>query len=335
MVYTIYVVATTACNMHCKHCYRSDNPVTISHDDLLNSVFKFIKDFANEHCNDTVLVQLHGGEIIQYDNEILIQFVKQLKTVDNIIVGITTNLVYKLTEQRLQLFDLIDDHLIQTSWDVDIRFDNDSQLQLWEHNVQKLLQLGYKVQPTICVTNQLIDSYTPKQLFDYLKSFGVSQLNFERITYNGRAKQHNIRPTNKRLNEWLLQAYIEYRNDRSIVEIPLFNQIDDSINRDFGGCRARKCTSTVLTINPDLSIASCPNTFKRSFNTVNNDFDQRKKIAIVNEELVRPNYCMKCQYYQYCNGDCFQLQQSSITCNDNTQCHGLYDIYDYIIRAKL
>lgn len=186
MIYTIYVVATTACNMHCKHCYRSDNPVAISHNDLLNSVFKFIKDFANEHCDDTVLVQLHGGEIIQYDNETLIQFVKQLKTVDDIVVGITTNLVYKLTEQRLQLLDLIDDHVIQTSWDVDIRFDNDSQLQLWEHNVQNMLHPLYKPRDYIyCAYNVVIDNTVSWQCCDrnktiskFLSNYGCLQCKY-------------------------------------------------------------------------------------------------------------------------------------------------------------
>lgn len=337
--YTIYVILTNRCNLNCDHCYRTDKTNKfIDCNKLTGSVASWIIQFANSHKQHNVTVHLHGGEPLLYDIKTAIEFINRIKAAtSNVRVAITTNLTCKLDETIMQLFDLIDDRIIQTSWDYHIRFKNDKQLQLWKSNIKRLNQLGWIVQPTICITSKLIENCTASELYDQMLALGCKRVNFERLTVNTNVLNNNLRPTNKQLDQFLVdcyKTYVQYHADGRLQEIPLFHSIEQSISRKFVGCRARKCASTVITINPDLSIASCPNIFAATTGSFNCDQTHGKLLAIIQQESIRPNECLECEYYQYCNGDCFQLQQSTALVHDDSSCHGLKRLYQYITTAQ-
>lgn len=322
--YTIYIKLTNNCNLQCKHCYNSimKNNYTMSNDTLKN-VNKYIIDFKNKHEKDIINIIFHGGEPLLYDIDSIIDFIKTLNNINNIKFGITTNLMYKLTDKHFELFNLIKpfgNPFIQTSWDYKIRF-NSNQKNIWENNIKQLIKNNIIIQPTICLTNILINNIKPIDLFKYFIDLNIKNLNFERITNTGRAVINNLRPKNKDMNLWLLDAYKLYKDLN--IKIPLFESIEYSFKKIYLGCRARKCMSTVITINPDGTIASCPNMANKTYGNLN-ETDIKKQEDLIKFEKNINEKCLLCEFYTFCNGDCCQLEF------DSTGCPGLIEIYKHL-----
>lgn len=339
MDYTIYLKPTNRCNLKCDHCF---NEMMADHSDMdeltLNKSISWISGFAISHSKDTINCQLHGGEPCLYNTDQLIGVIKRTKHI-NVHWSITTNLVYQLIDQHMILFDMMvpyaNSHvkMIQTSWDDVIRYKSQHQLKLWEDNVITLIKAGIIVQPTICITSALINNYRPKQLFDYMLNLGVTQLNFERLTNTGRAvnqfvivnnAKQKLIPKNIDVDKWLYNAYMTSKMPPySNITIPIFQGVEQSIKGEFLGCRARKCMQTVFTINPDGSIGGCPNTACYAPNSISSIKWVDNKL--VGQEKIQRTECLMCKYYQYCNGDCFQLA------HDDTGCPGMKSIYQYLL----
>lgn len=339
MNYTIYLKLTNRCNLKCDHCF---NEMMNNHNDMNDIVVKksiqWINDFVQNHCNDDVGCQLFGGEPCLTDPNILLDIIRQTNK-SNVYWSVTTNLVYPLTDRHIELFNMMQPYhdrsikLIQTSWDPVVRFKSKRQLSQWTDNVHSLINNGIEVQPTICITSALISDYTPEAVFDYMKALGVNRINFERLTYTGRAINQTISinkntipliPNNRQIDQWLFDAYKTSKQPKyQHITIPIFQGVEQSIKGEFLGCRARKCMQTVYTINPDGSIGGCPNTACYAPNNVNTIqwFDNK----LIKQEQIRNNNCLTCNYYQYCNGDCFQLK------HDHTGCPGMKSIYQYLL----
>ena len=331
MNYTIYLKLTNKCNLKCDHCFNEmmHNHDTME-DGIINRSVQWINDFAHNHAEDDINCQLFGGEPCLMAPEVLLDVVKRTNK-SNVYWSVTTNLVYPLNDKHIELFNLMRPYhdrsvkLIQTSWDPVIRFKSKRQLSQWTDNVRSLINNGIEVQPTICITSALISNYTPEAVFDYMKGLGVNHVNFERLTFTGRAVNQTILiPNNRMIDQWLFDAYqTTKRSEYSHLIIPIFEGIEQSIKGEFLGCRARKCMQTVYTINPDGSIGGCPNTACYAPNNVNTIqwFDNK----LIKQEQIKNNSCLMCNYYQYCNGDCFQLK------HDHTGCPGMKSIYQYLL----
>ena len=284
----------------------------------------FIKQFKAKYLSDAISIQLHGGEPCLYNLDDIIHLVKELQD-QQCKFSITTNLVYNITKKHIDLFKLMlpygDQPYIMTSWDYGIRF-NDQQLKLWETNVKYLLKQQITVQPIICVTKQLIKNISPKELFEYFSNLGINDINFERITSTGKAAENDVRPTNRDTDDWLYKAFLKYENNS--FHIPLFGNLKETIFGHFNGCRARKCMKTVTTINPDGTVATCPNMPTDIIGTISN-LDESKRACLCNKEkFARFQTCSICKYFKYCNGECCQLE------DDETGCPGLKNILKHI-----
>jgi len=322
--YNIYLKLTNACQLHCDHCYNAImHNSSFMDKNIFDNSINFLRKFRKDHPEDKIQMSLHGGEPLLYDIKSIQKLIDDTKDL-NLEWSVTTNLIYPLTEDHYKLFNCMEKHdnkpLILTSWDYDIRFKTSNELSLWENNVKNILAHGIDIQPIICVTNKLIENKSPKDLYNYIKSLGLHRLNFERITDTGRAIKNKLRPNNKSMREWLYKAYI----DKDNLLIPLFDSIERSINGIFLGCRARQCMQNVITINPDGTIAACPNTANKQFGDLNN-IDEEKRNQLINFEKHVNVKCLICRYYKYCNGDCCQLRF------DETGCPGLKEIYEKIL----
>lgn len=330
--YTFYLKLTNDCQLHCKHCYNEQmhNKDYMREDSFFRSVQE-IYQFQDDHSNSKVYIHLHGGEPMLWNLRYLnrIMWNKIYSRNGKVIWCVTTNLVYKLKKVHLDIFNQIRNsgmNVIQTSWDYDIRFQNDKQQELWLSNCQKLIRQGFIVQPTICLTNILIENIKPKDLFKQFVDWGFTSFNFERITNNGRAKDGVLTPSNRILNEYLLELYKIHQQQYSNVNIPLFDGIKHSLNNEYIGCRARHCSETVVTINPDGSKATCPNISDKPYQSGWSTIKLYNKQDIIKQEKKVDSNCMFCEYYQYCRGDCFQLQ------HDETGCPGPKLIYQYLLK---
>lgn len=324
MTKTIYIKLTNACNLKCKHCY---NEILHNHSNMskniLEKVIIYLKSLNTN--NEEIDIHLHGGEPFMYDISNIQYLLYKTKNL-NFKWTITTNLIYEITKEHLDIFKQMlpfdNNPFILTSWDYKIRFKDDQQ-ELWENNVRLLKENNINVQPIICLTNILIKEKEPEEIFKYFTDKDIYNFNFERITNTGRALDNNLRPYNIDLQNWLLKAYKLYEKNNKL-KIPLFEGIKQSINGIFLGCRNRSCMNDVITINPDGTIAGCPNTCDKKYGNLDK-IDTKIKENLINLEKQRSINCLTCKFFKYCNGDCFQL------IFDETGCPGMKSIYSYIL----
>lgn len=320
MEYNIYIKLTNGCNLKCQHCY---NEIMMNKqmmkETTLEDVIHWLKEFRMTHKDDNIVITLHGGEPLLYDIDKTLFLINSTKDL-NLSWGITTNLIYNITDKHIELFNMLENKLVKTSWDYKIRF-NEQQEQLWLNNIKYLISNGFVVQPIICLTNQLINALKPSYIYNKFIELGIKQLNFERITSTGRAETNNLRPNNKDLDVWLLDAFKEY--EKQDLEIPLFRGVLESLKGNYLGCRMRKCMKTVITINPDGSISTCPNMANIKCGTLK-ETDEIKKQSLYDFENTRDMKCYFCKYFKQCNGDCCQLIW------DDTGCPGMLSIFKYL-----
>lgn len=86
------------------------------------------------------------------------------------------------------------------------------------------------------------------------------------------------------------------------------------------------CQKLVTTINPDGSLAGCPNTANSCvFGSVFGGIDKDKFSSSCCKEDTKNQMCLMCKYFRYCNGECFQLQW------DETGCPGLRSVMGRIL----
>lgn len=326
MDYNIYIKLTNGCNLKCKHCY---NEIMGNHNSMsketLNNVIMWLKEFRQNHPTDIIDMSLHGGEPMLYNLKDILYLLDSTKDL-NLRWCVTTNLVYRITNDHIKIFKQMipyDIPMVMTSYDFgDLRF-MDTQESIWKNNI-KLLQINeIEVQPIICVTDYVVKNVSVKDFFNFLDENHIKRFNLERITETGRAIENKIKPTNLDQNKWLLDIYKEYEKRLDLI-CPLFESVENSLKGIFLGCRARKCMQRVITINPNGLISACPNMANKSYGSLKG-IDENKHCELVNFEKQIDNRCLLCQYYQYCNGDCSQLKW------DNIDCPGMRTIYEYLL----
>lgn len=324
----IYLKLTDKCQLKCKHCYISsdfDSCLNMT-DDTIEQTIKFLDDYA-KLCDCETLIIFHGGEPTIAGLDKINYIIDKLKHNTNIFFNITTNLVYNITQQHIELFSKFysnNKKAISTSWDYMIRF-SDKQQELWENNVRYLLDHDIDVNPIICVTKQLINKYSnTDELFEYFTRLGVKTINFERITLNGRALIYDVKPNNHDIDEWMLKAYISSK--KYGICVTLFSILENAVqNNIYIGCRKRECTSCVRTINTNGTISGCPNTYDVIFGDILGNINNEVVLKEQNKEFFKSNECYLCKYYKICNGECYQLV------NDSTGCPGLKLLIQHIL----
>ena len=169
----IYVKTTETCNLNCSHCFTSGmNGRKIYFDHVKTA------NWCNEldTGSNQIHLEYHGGEPMLAPMAHLREFhdITKAQWGDRATHGITTNLVFKLTEEKLAFFsEIITGGNIGTSWDPNIRFTNEHQRKLWENNVKQLTGLGHRVKCFISVSKDVI-KLQPLEIADYMESLGVA-----------------------------------------------------------------------------------------------------------------------------------------------------------------
>ena len=322
----IYLCVTNRCNLACKGCYKNSGPNANGRDLDLNSV----RDLLNEYVSskDDVECVFHGGEpFFKKDDETINNMIQLVTDYPQLKWSATTNLVYNLTGKILTLFNLFDEKLIKTSWDVDnYRFQTSQMKSLWEENVKTLLEKDFDVQVIITLNKETL-THEPSEILEYMKNLGVRNINFERITETGRAFYTKVKPLNKDIDEWLTKAYLQ--NAKTKLNVVIFDELKNIINGiETNGCRQRKCMQNVITINPDGTIATCPNISDKHIGTIVNGkacYTEDLKQQLIKKEQKVSQECSLCQFYAVCHGECCQLE------SDETGCPGLKKLIETML----
>lgn len=324
MNWMFYLKTTETCNLNCKHCFTNGTSGAKIYWDY-KKVADWLKRFSTTKSkNDTAHFEFHGGEPFLVPVEEMKYVYNQCKDLyTDMTWGATTNLVFKLYPEHIDFIKGPLGNRLGTSWDPKIRFENDKQLSLWLTNLKTLLNEGVTIRLFISVTKDTIN-IEPIYLLTWIKSLGVQEVSFERLTGNGNALKHpDIFPTNIEMNEWFYQMHIqsELYGARSWFENDFLENIYSKFETGFigGGTFCRDCEEKIFTLNADGTISGCPNSAPE-FNYGNLDYDVQEvinstlRLENIACERSRNPKCYSCEVFQFCGGDCHQLEWQGDVC---------------------
>ena len=319
----IYVKTTETCNLNCNHCFTNG---------INGAKIFFNPDAVAKWCNElkdlvpemTTHFEYHGGEpfLAPVDDMWRFYELTQEKWNGDATYGITTNLVLKLSDKRLDFLDTVCEKRIGTSWDPTIRFDNEKQRDLFESNVKLLLDRGYTIKLFVSLTNDTIDM-GPEKLLRYVRDLGVQEMALERITHDGNATRNPVFPSNLSLQNYFLDMhrFMESTGARNWFHNEFMENIYTKFETGFTGAGTfcRDCEQKLFTINADGSIAGCPNSaptsaFGHIVESPQMVIDSPGRCNVIMEELSRDPRCYDCKVYKYCKGDCHQLAWEGDIC---------------------
>lgn len=256
-VFDVYVCPSFSCNIKCPHCTLRNIPTLINEKKLFKSIEVF-----NTSNSKNICFNLFGGEPLLNNDELLEKLYKSFKK--RYIVS--TNLLnYRDTEVVNKL--LTDAEWIDTSWNP-LRF-KDDEYNLWLKNIEIVKSMGIKINFMITLTDDFVDSYTPKQFLEMMRQWDVYSLDLE--YYIG----DDIQDINK-IDDFLVELY-------KIWDIPtIFNNVENIKGSIISKSKYKDCSNT-YTIRPNGLI--------------------NKYCPYYEEEMINPE-CFICEYYNYCNGGC-------------------------------
>ena len=318
-----YIKTTETYNLDCSHCFTSGKngkKIYFNPEKVANWVNQ-IKDLKPA---STCHFEFHGGEPFLAPIEDMWKFYELTKDVwKNCSYGVTTNLVYKLTEEKLEFMDSVLQKRIGTSWDPKIRFTNEKQKELFENNVKFLIDRGYTIKLFVSLTRDAV-SMDPIEILKYAKGLGVQEIDFERVTSNGYAKKNLfVFPSNIELQHWFLKLHEQVKeyNAREWFDIGFLEHVYAKFETGFikGGTFCRDCEQKLFTINADGGISGCPNAAPEEvYGHINNYakeiINSPKRCEIITKEMTRDTRCYQCPVYKYCGGDCHQLEWEDDVC---------------------
>lgn len=313
-----YIKTTDTCQLNCDHCYTNG-----SNGKKINfNAPKAINFFHRLHKVNPIVesghFSLHGGEPLVCPTDTIFEFYEGVKHLwPNMWWSMQTNLTYKLTEDKVKVMTDICAKSFGTSWDLNIRWTNPKQENLWRDNVKSLVHEGHDLTVIVSLTKNLINSIEPIELLTMMIDLGIKHINFERVTANGNAttNTNGLIPTNLELDQWLYKMWLQSKQHKtweSIDNLFLDSILSSLVYNTHSGCRSRACEKKILTLNADGSIGGCPNSaVDNTFGTINDDplsvLYSEGRMCNISTEATRHSVCNSCEVFDVCNGDCHQL----------------------------
>jgi len=314
---TVYLKTTETCQLNCKHCFTNGINGKKIYFDAQKTV-KWMKKLRNFYKDSYIHFEFHGGEPFLAPLKDLKYVVNQTKNWNNVSFGITSNLVFKLDEDKINFIMEDLKGVIGTSWDKSIRFSNEKQKNLWEENVKKLKSLGAFITLFVSVTKELCKTNN-QEIIDYFNSLEVDIVDFERLTGHGNAKLHpEIFPTNKEQSDWFLQLY-QNKSKRNWKDSFISSIVNSRVTSNQTATFCRDCEQKLFTINADGTISGCPNAAPNEvYGTINEEIWELiinpKRIEIIACEAARDPRCYECDVFDICGSGCHQLEWDETHC---------------------
>lgn len=320
----VYLKTTETCNLNCSHCFTSG----INGRKIYFNVDKSINWLKNLKVGfpqmESLHVEFHGGEPFLADVNDMRKVYDQVNSeYDNISWGATSNLVFKIDDEKLNFMRTVLNKRIGTSWDPKIRFANEKQRELWESNVRMLIADGFTIKMFVSMSRDVTEM-EPVDIINYAIGLGIQEIDFERITMNGNAKKNlSLWPSNKELDAWFLKYH------EQIVEHDLRDKIYHTFMENIyakfeigfpdAGTWCRNCEQKLFTLNADGTIAGCPNSAPEDhYGHIDMPiFDllwNPKRTKIIACETARDPRCFECPVFDVCGSDCHQLEWEEDVC---------------------
>lgn len=332
----IYVKTSDTCNLHCDHCFTSGRDGGKDRWNASKTV-SWINDFSSKYADDEEYVLVfHGGEPMLADLGDMHWFMDQYEDKPNYFLTISTNLVYKLTPERLGFLERIGS--VGTSWDMNTRFENQKQKDLFKRNLRTLKENDIEYHIFVTINRDLVDSSIDAFL-DEMNDLAPATIRLERLTVNGNAERNAaIFPDNEVQDNWFVQVYKRYKERRkefsfSIITLDIIEEkISTQLVKVDTNCR--NCEQNFVTMNSDGTLAGCPNSAAQKQHAhVDSGVDaflssEGRSDEITHELSFNPN-CLECDVFHLCGGDCHKLPWQG------DRCGGLKNLLRYIQNEKV
>lgn len=320
----VYLKTTETCNLNCSHCFTSGingRKIYFDPDKTINWLKQIKENFPNL---ETLHVEYHGGEPFLAPVEDMQRVYDEINPLyENITWGATSNLVFKLTDDKLNFMRNTLSKRIGTSWDPKIRFANEKQRELWESNVRTLIKDGFTIKMFVSMSRDVTEM-DPADIINYAISLGIQEIDFERITMNGNARKNlQLWPSNLELDAWFLKYHekIQEHDLRDKIYHTFMENIYAKFELNFpdAGTWCRNCEQKLFTLNADGTIAGCPNSAPEDhYGTIDMPifellFSPKRK-HIIACEAARDPRCFECPVFDVCGSDCHQLEWEGDIC---------------------
>lgn len=323
---TVYLKTTDTCNLNCSHCFTNGNNPDRYFWDVLKTKDWIARYMQALPAQDTVHFEFHGGEPMLAPLEQLIDVRDFIRIYgQSASIGITTNLVYKLTDEKINFFVSLDG--FASSWDKGIRFSNRKQEWLWHDNMVTVTEARKAVNKSsglhVSVSRKFTQS-DQKIAIRYFNQLGVSTVMFDRITFDGNAVNNQaLFPTNKEINNWYLEMHkatveLEARSwFRNAALEDVYTKFEDG--NASCGTFCRDCEERLFTVSANGKIGGCPNSAsEESFGTIDQSIADllmsSKRLDVMAKERSRNVKCFECPVFSYCGSDCHQLAWDGDIC---------------------
>lgn len=328
---TIYVKTTDTCNLHCDHCFTSGRNGKKGFFDV-EATQKWVNDYM-ENLGDqhNYHIELHGGEPFLAPMSMLKEFVAPYTGAKNISIGACTNLVYKLTDEKIEFIRNELNSNIATSWDNGIRFDTEAQEKLWFKNVDRLNEEGIPFKLQVSISKSVTDMDV-NDFLDIMERINPATISLERITAAGNVERNrSVVPDNEDQDLWHLALYKAYKKRPCSFRIGTLDTIDTKLKYNVvkTDTNCRNCEQHLATISADGHLSGCPNAAQETnFGTIHEDSvafmsNGNRKKEIVHELDFHPN-CLSCDVFDICGGDCHRLSWQG------DRCAGLKHLLRYV-----
>ena len=317
----VYLKTTETCQLNCKHCFTNGvngKKVYFNPDNTIEWFKKLHKECETFGSGAIIF---HGGEPFLAPLEDMYKVWEKVSPLwPNLGWSCSTNLCFTLTDDHLKFFSTVLKTGFCTSWDKNIRFENDKQEKLWRKNLKTLVDLGHNITLNISLNKDLMEMDTV-ELVTWLNTLGVNYVQFERLTHDGSANVNtDIFPANKDLDNWFVQMHETYQAIKPKYRDVLLDGVYSSITKGVhGGVRCRDCEQKIFTINGDGTISGCPNSaVGNSFGDINQPINSLLsapgRINNITCEVSRDPRCYTCDVFDICNSDCHQLSWQGDVC---------------------
>jgi len=312
--FLIYVKTADGCQLNCSHCMTGGNKPKGFFD--ADKTIKWFKDFESfSPWVENPAINLFGGEPMLAPLKSMNDFIDQTQDLwkGRIRYTITTNLVYPLTQSKIDFFRRLDG--VSTSWDKDIRFQTEKQFELWKKNCIRLIKeekIPLTLQISLSKSTVALDV---KEIFEMAKEIGFDDVQFEKLSLAGNIFENlHIIPTNSDIDTWFMNMYQVYKNNeyyKSFSNSYLNSILSSIVYKTYSGCRSRNCETKVFTINANGKIGNCPNnasyekyqigSIDQSILEILSSKNRQKNISC--EATIDPR-CTVCPVYDICAGGC-------------------------------
>lgn len=320
----IYLKTTDTCQLNCDHCFTSGSKGKKGWFNVKPTIQFFEQLKKYKRTVNQGNFAFHGGEPMLAPTELMFEFWHGVRDLwPNMWWTVQTNLTYKLTNEKMDVFEKICNKSFGTSWDHGIRWKTPAQLELWENNVKELTAAGHQITAMVSLNKRLIEEKEPIEIIEQLAGLGIQHINFERLTPSGNAViNDHIFPKNSDLDRWFVKMWeqtLEHKTWKYVDNMFLDSLLTSYVYNTFSGCRSRQCEQKIFTINADGTVGGCPNdATTKHYGTI---YDPIEKILFstarscnIQSESVRHPVCNTCPVYDICNGDCHQLAWDGDIC---------------------